>query len=59
MEAQFYEQAIEEYSKAIELEPKNKLAYEHQGIAKANMGLYERAIEHYQTFLPLNTHMCT
>jgi len=34
-----YEEAIEEYSKAIELEPKNPLAYEHRGIAKANMGL--------------------
>jgi len=46
-----YEEAIEEYSKAIELEPKNTLAYEHRGIAKANMGLYESAIEDYQTVL--------
>jgi ankyrin repeat protein len=48
-----YEEAIEEYSKAIELEPKNRLAYEHRGIAKANMGLYESAIEDYQTVLKI------
>jgi len=48
-----YEEAIEEYSKAIELEPNNTLAYEHRGIAKANMGLYESAIEDFQTALTI------
>jgi len=53
-----YEEAIEEYSKAIELDPKNTLAYEHQGIAKANMCLYESAIEDYQAFLTIeHTHV--
>jgi len=48
-----YEEAIEEYNKAIELEPMNALAYEHRGIAKANMGLYESAIEDFQTVLTI------
>jgi len=53
-----YEEAIKDYNIAIELEPKNTLAYEHRGIAKANMGLYESAIEDFQTVLTIeHTHV--
>jgi len=48
-----YEEAIEEYSKAIELEPMNTLAYEHRGVAKASLRQYEEAIKDYNIAIEL------
>ncbi len=47
--------AIEDYSKAIELNPEHALAYNSRGIAYSNLKRYEEAIEDYSKAIELNS----
>ena len=47
------ERAIEEYSRAIELDPKKTKAYLNRGVAYAELGQMERAIEEYSRAIEL------
>ena len=40
-----YEEAIEDYSKAIDLDPNHSNAYNNRGVVKHKLGNYEKAIE--------------
>ncbi len=42
-----YEDAIEDYTKAIEIEPKSVFAYRLRGDAKSELGDYQGAIDDY------------
>ena len=42
-----YKEAIDDWTRAIELNPKNKLAYNSRAIAKSNSGDIKGAIEDY------------
>ena len=53
-ELKLYENAIEDYNKAIEQNPNNELAYHNRANAKYNIGLYEEAIKDYNKVLELN-----
>ncbi|MCB0166741.1 MAG: tetratricopeptide repeat protein [Anaerolineae bacterium] len=53
-EQEQYDKAIEEYSKAIELDPQYVDAYNYRGIAYANSEQYEKAIVDYNTAIELN-----
>ena len=48
------EQAIADYSKAIELNPDDVLAYNNRGIAYTDLGDYERAITDYYKAVELD-----
>jgi len=48
-----YDRAIEDYSKAIELDPKYAAAYNARGLAYVNKGDYDRAIEDYNKAVEL------
>ena len=47
-------QAIEAFSKAINLNPKETKAYLDRGIAYSNMGMYDKAINDFTTLIALN-----
>jgi len=49
-----YEQAIEDFSKAIELNPNDAVAYYNRGLAYAKLNEHERAIEYYGKAIKLN-----
>ena len=49
-----YPGAIEDYSKAIELDPTNALAYNNRGLIKKTLENYEGAIEDYTKAIKLN-----
>jgi len=49
-----YEQAIEDFSKAIELNPALAVAYYDRGNAYADLNKYERAIKDYEKAIELN-----
>ena len=49
-----YEDAIESYQKAIELNPEDAGAYYNMGISYDNIEAYEKAIEAYQKAIELN-----
>jgi len=49
-----YERAIEDFSKAIELNPALAEAYNNRGLAYAELNKYERAIEDYNKAIELN-----
>ena len=49
-----YQDAIESYTKAIELEPGNALFYNDRGCAYENMNIHDKAIEEYETAIDLN-----
>ncbi|MBE9595184.1 MAG: tetratricopeptide repeat protein, partial [Proteobacteria bacterium] len=49
-----HERAIEDYDKALELNPKYAMAYHNRGGAYANLKQYERAIEDYNKAIELN-----
>ncbi len=53
-EAKQSEQAIEEYSKAIELDPKRSEAFHNRGLAYGNLGNYQRAIEDFGTAIEIS-----
>ncbi|MCU4139364.1 MAG: hypothetical protein MW690_001296 [Methanophagales archaeon] len=53
-----YEQAIEDFSKAIELNPNYAGAYYNRGIAYAKLNQHERAIEDYNKAIELNPASC-
>jgi len=47
-------QAVESFSKAISLNPKETRAYLDRGIVYSNMGMYDKAINDYTTVIELN-----
>ncbi|WP_286032707.1 tetratricopeptide repeat protein [Brachyspira pilosicoli] len=49
-----YEEAIEDYDKAIELNPNYPDTHYNIGIAKSNLGLYEEAIKDFNKAIGLN-----
>ena len=49
-----YYDAIEDYNKAIELNPNNELAYHNRANAEYNIGLYDEAIKDYNKVMELN-----
>ena len=49
-----HEEAVEDYSKAIELDPNDAKAYNSRGAAKNNLKLYEEAIKDYDKALELD-----
>ena len=53
-ELKLYKNAIEDYNKAIELNPDNELDYHNRANAKYNIGLYEEAMKDYNKSLELN-----
>lgn len=42
-----YENAVEDFDKALDLDPKYMLAYNERGLAKDAMGMYEGALQDY------------
>lgn len=48
------EEAIQEYSKAIDKDPRNAAAYNNRGIVYDDLEQYERAIEDYDKAIELN-----
>ena len=53
-ELEQYKLAIDDYSKAIELNPQLMRAYHNRGYAKFKLAQYESAIEDYNKILELN-----
>ena len=49
-----YDRALEDYSQAIELDPKYALAFVNRGIVYGNMGDFDRAIENYDRAIELD-----
>ena len=49
-----YENAINDFDRAIELDPKNPKAYHHRGITKYKLGKYEEAINDFDKTIELN-----
>jgi len=49
-----FERAIEDFSKAIELDPNDAEAYYNRGLAYAKLGKYEQAIKDYDKAIELN-----
>jgi tetratricopeptide (TPR) repeat protein len=49
-----YDQAIDDYTKAIDLKPKFEIPYNNRGIAYRNKGLYDQAIADYSKAIELN-----
>ena len=49
-----YEEAIEKYSEAIELNPNYEIAYYNRGLAKGNSKLYQEAISDFNKAIELN-----
>uniref|UniRef100_UPI00258A1BFB tetratricopeptide repeat protein n=1 Tax=uncultured Brachyspira sp. TaxID=221953 RepID=UPI00258A1BFB len=49
-----YEEAIEDFDKAIKLNPDNTDAYNNRGFTKENLGLYEEAFKDYKKALELD-----
>lgn len=49
-----YQDAIESYTKAIELEPENAVFYNDCGCAYESMNMHDKAIEEYETAMELN-----
>ena len=48
------EGAIKEYSKSIQLNKENEIAYSNRGAAKSNLGDYKGAIDDYGKALEIN-----
>ncbi len=46
----YYEQAIQDFGKAIEFNPTNPIPYLERGIANFGLGQYDRSLEDYQQF---------
>lgn len=51
-----YDRAIADYSKAIELAPKDAEVYYNLGKSYQNLGQYERSIANYSKAIELNSH---
>ena len=49
-----YEEAIEDFDKAIKLNPDYVDAYNNRGFTKENLGLYEEAFKDYKKALELD-----
>jgi tetratricopeptide (TPR) repeat protein len=49
-----YQKAIDDYTKAIELNSKNAGAYYNRGIAYNDLGQYQKAIDDYTKAIELN-----
>ncbi|GAF91447.1 unnamed protein product, partial [marine sediment metagenome] len=49
-----YTQAISDYTRAIELNPKYALAYNNRGLAYGNLGQYSKAISDFTRAIELN-----
>jgi len=49
-----YQQAIEEYDKAIKFKPNDAIGYGHRGNCYNNLGQYQRAIEDYDKRIELD-----
>ena len=49
-----YQQAIEEYDKAIKLNPNVAIGYGHRGLSYLGLGQNERAIEDYDEAIKLD-----
>ncbi|PSB04588.1 tetratricopeptide repeat-containing S1 family peptidase [Merismopedia glauca] len=49
-----YQEAIENYTKAIEIDPQYTNAYNNRGIAYGNLGNYQQAISDYARAIALN-----
>jgi len=48
------DKAIEEYDKAIKIDPNNVVIYSNKGIALKNLGKYEEAIQEYDKALAID-----
>ena len=46
----YYNQAVQDFGKAIETDPANPLPYLERGIAHFSLGQYDRSLEDYQQF---------
>ena len=49
-----YQQAIEEYDKAIKRNPNDAIGYRHRGLSYSILGQYQRAIEDYYKAIELD-----
>jgi tetratricopeptide (TPR) repeat protein len=49
-----YKRAINDYTRAIELDPEDAMAYNNRGIAYADLGQYKQAIRDYDRAIELN-----
>lgn len=49
-----YKEALEKYSKAIELDPSNKYAFGNRGLAKRNLKKYKESIKDYDEALRID-----
>ena len=49
-----YEEALEAFNKALEINPKNEYALSNKGIALVNLGRYEEALEAFNKALEIN-----
>jgi tetratricopeptide (TPR) repeat protein len=49
-----YESAIEDFNRAIELDPKNSMAYSYRAIAKKSIGRFTEGIEDYTKQIELD-----
>ena len=49
-----YQRAIEDYDKAIELDPNNDRTYQQRGDCYVELGQYQRAIEDYGKAIELD-----
>jgi tetratricopeptide (TPR) repeat protein len=47
----YYNQAVQDFGKAIETNPANPLPYLERGIAHFSLGQYDRSLEDYQQFI--------
>ncbi|MCZ9850025.1 tetratricopeptide repeat protein [Brachyspira hyodysenteriae] len=54
IESKLYEEAIEDFNKIIELNPKDRDAYFFRGLTKTGLKLYEEAIEDFNKIIELN-----
>ena len=52
-----YKEAIKDYNKAIELNPKSAIAYNNRGNAKSDSGEYEDAIKDYDKAIELDPQL--
>lgn len=48
------ERVIQDYNKAIELNPSNYMAYSNRGVAYAKLGQYDRAIQNFNKAIEIN-----
>lgn len=56
MEKGFYDRAIDNFNRALELDTANSILYDNRGLAYGRKGLYKRALEDFNRAIELNPY---